>query len=112
MAVPMANDPPFAMLNHSESDSGIPNESAEVRFGMTLPRGSCNWKGRYHTRTYCAAGFQTGRCRLGGHERISSEGAYRVRFIIKSRCRADIRRPPLGARSIHWPFSAWAIGAF
>jgi len=34
MAVPMANDPPFAMLNHSESDSGIPNESADVRFGI------------------------------------------------------------------------------
>src|SRR5215475_5327483 len=43
MAVPMANDPPFAMLNHSESDSGIPNESADVRFGIrcamqALPR--------------------------------------------------------------------------
>src|SRR5262245_46039907 len=36
MAVPMANDPPFAMLNHSESDSGIPNESADVRFGINL----------------------------------------------------------------------------
>src|SRR5215467_14277421 len=35
MAVPMANDPPFAMLNHSESDSGIPNESADVRFGIS-----------------------------------------------------------------------------
>src|SRR5215471_6831710 len=35
MAWPMANDPPFATLNHFVADLGIPEESATARFGIT-----------------------------------------------------------------------------
>jgi hypothetical protein len=31
----MANDPPFATLNHAASDSRIPRESNNQRFGIT-----------------------------------------------------------------------------
>jgi len=31
----MANDPPFATLNHAVSDSKIPQESNNQRFGIT-----------------------------------------------------------------------------
>jgi hypothetical protein len=34
MAWPMANDPPFATLNHFVADLGIPEESATARFGI------------------------------------------------------------------------------
>ena len=34
MAVPMANDPPFATLNHFAADLGIPNESDLLRIGI------------------------------------------------------------------------------
>jgi hypothetical protein len=37
MAVPMANDPPFATLNHFAADLGIPSESDLLRIGITLP---------------------------------------------------------------------------
>jgi hypothetical protein len=30
----MANDPPFATLNHVAGDLGIPSESALLRFGI------------------------------------------------------------------------------
>src|SRR6516165_3012008 len=36
MAVPMANGPPFATLNHVAADLGIPNESEPLRVGMSL----------------------------------------------------------------------------
>jgi len=32
----MANDPPFATLNHVAGDLGIPSESALLRIGITL----------------------------------------------------------------------------
>src|SRR6516225_7097022 len=35
MAVPMANDPPFATLNHFVADLGIPNESDLLRIGIS-----------------------------------------------------------------------------
>src|SRR6266446_5561603 len=35
MAVPMANDPPFATLNHFAADLGIPSESDLLRTGIT-----------------------------------------------------------------------------
>jgi hypothetical protein len=35
MAVPMANDPPFATLNHFAADLGIPSESDLLRIGIT-----------------------------------------------------------------------------
>src|SRR6202035_5348144 len=35
IAVPMANDPPFATLNHVAGDLGIPSESALLRIGIT-----------------------------------------------------------------------------
>src|SRR6185503_12887499 len=41
MAVPMANDPPFATLNHVAGDLGIPSESALLRFGIN-PCGRLN----------------------------------------------------------------------
>jgi hypothetical protein len=31
----MANDPPFATLNHVAGDLGIPSESALLRIGIT-----------------------------------------------------------------------------
>src|SRR6266481_933156 len=34
MAVPMANDPPFATLNHFAADLGIPSESDLLRIGI------------------------------------------------------------------------------
>src|SRR5262245_50877663 len=34
MAVPMANDPPFATLNHFAADLGIPGESDLLRIGI------------------------------------------------------------------------------
>src|SRR6516165_2789799 len=34
MAVPMANGPPFATLNHVAADLGIPNESEPLRVGI------------------------------------------------------------------------------
>src|SRR6266545_5546640 len=34
MAVPMANDPPFATLNHFPADLGIPSESDLLRIGI------------------------------------------------------------------------------
>jgi hypothetical protein len=34
IAVPMANDPPFATLNHVAGDLGIPSESALLRVGI------------------------------------------------------------------------------
>src|SRR4029453_17631247 len=34
MAVPMANDPPFATLNHFAADLGIPSESDLLRIGL------------------------------------------------------------------------------
>src|SRR5207344_3157413 len=37
IAVPMANDPPFATLNHVAGDLGIPSESALLRIGITHP---------------------------------------------------------------------------
>src|SRR6185503_14728896 len=37
IAVPMANDPPFATLNHVAGDLGIPSESALLRFGIIRP---------------------------------------------------------------------------
>src|SRR6516165_3164621 len=46
MAVPMANGPPFATLNHVAADLGIPNESEPLRVGIShqliccRPRGS------------------------------------------------------------------------
>src|SRR5215831_20343795 len=36
MAVPMANDPPFATLNHFAADLGIPSESDLLRIGISL----------------------------------------------------------------------------
>jgi len=33
--IPMANDPPFATLNHFVADLGIPEESATARSGMS-----------------------------------------------------------------------------
>jgi hypothetical protein len=33
----MANDPPFATLNHAASDSRIPRESNNQRFGISAP---------------------------------------------------------------------------
>jgi hypothetical protein len=38
MAVPMANDPPFATLNHFAADLGIPSESDLLRIGIRLQR--------------------------------------------------------------------------
>ena len=38
MARPMANDPPFATLNHFAGDLGIPSESDFLRRGTTLKR--------------------------------------------------------------------------
>src|SRR4249920_2966640 len=35
IAVPMANDPPFATLNHVAGDLGIPSESALLRIGIS-----------------------------------------------------------------------------
>src|SRR5262249_3685969 len=35
MAVPMANDPPFATLNHFAADLGIPSESDLLRTGIS-----------------------------------------------------------------------------
>src|SRR4029450_12251603 len=35
MAVPMANDPPFATLNHFAADLGIPSESDLLRIGIS-----------------------------------------------------------------------------
>ena len=37
MAVPMANGPPFATLNHVAADLGIPNESEPLRVGISYP---------------------------------------------------------------------------
>jgi hypothetical protein len=34
MARPMANDPPFATLNHFSADLGIPSESDFLRLGI------------------------------------------------------------------------------
>jgi hypothetical protein len=36
MAVPMANDPPFATLNHFAADLGIPSESDLLRIGISV----------------------------------------------------------------------------
>jgi hypothetical protein len=42
MAVPMANDPPFATLNHFAADLGIPSESDLLRIGISQrPHVSC-----------------------------------------------------------------------
>src|SRR5262249_16464418 len=38
MAVPMANDPPFATLNHFAADLGIPSESDLLRIGIIVKR--------------------------------------------------------------------------
>src|SRR6266542_7066771 len=38
MAVPMANDPPFATLNHFAADLGIPSESDLLRIGIRRQR--------------------------------------------------------------------------
>src|SRR5262245_7314842 len=38
MAVPMANDPPFATLNHFAADLGIPSESDLLRIGIRPAR--------------------------------------------------------------------------
>jgi len=35
MARPMANDPPFATLNHFTGDLGIPSESDSLRIGIS-----------------------------------------------------------------------------
>jgi hypothetical protein len=35
----MANDPPFATLNHFAGDLGIPSESAPLRIGISFPAG-------------------------------------------------------------------------
>jgi hypothetical protein len=35
-AVVMANDPPFATLNHFTGDLGIPSESDSLRIGISL----------------------------------------------------------------------------
>jgi hypothetical protein len=40
MAVPMANDPPFATLNHFAADLGIPSESDLLRIGITFAHAS------------------------------------------------------------------------
>src|SRR5262249_22877935 len=37
---------------------------------VTLPKGVMQRSGRYHTWTCCAAGFQTGQCRLGVIKRL------------------------------------------
>jgi hypothetical protein len=37
MAVPMANDPPFATLNHFAADLGILTESDLLRIGISVP---------------------------------------------------------------------------
>src|SRR5512133_1431564 len=41
MAVPMANDPPFATLNHFAADLGIPSESDLLRIGISNELGNC-----------------------------------------------------------------------
>src|SRR5215831_11253348 len=43
MAVPMANDPPFATLNHFAADLGIPSESDLLRIGSTSERCAAKW---------------------------------------------------------------------
>src|SRR6266540_2263756 len=54
MARPMANDPPFAALNHFTGDLGIPSESDFPRIGISrvgLPRQvtfNCNLGGARH----------------------------------------------------------------
>src|SRR4029434_3712378 len=42
MAVPMANDPPFATLNHFAADLGIPSESDLLRIGISSARSICS----------------------------------------------------------------------
>jgi hypothetical protein len=42
MAVPMANDPPFATLNHFAADLGIPSESDLLRIGIRYLDGQKN----------------------------------------------------------------------
>src|SRR5262245_61158123 len=37
MALPMANDPPFAILNHLAADLEIPTESNSLRIGIKCP---------------------------------------------------------------------------
>src|SRR4029453_5543647 len=45
MAVPMANDPPFATLNHFAADLGIPSESDLLRIGISPYWEHDGWRG-------------------------------------------------------------------
>src|SRR4029077_10637804 len=45
--VPMANDPPFATLNHVAGDLGIPSESALLRVGIKGSSPRCDEDHRY-----------------------------------------------------------------
>src|SRR5689334_22227791 len=52
MACPMANDPPFARLNHFAADLGIPRESIIPRIGIS--RGECQ---KFCVSDFCEGGF-------------------------------------------------------
>jgi len=71
MARPMANDPPFATLNHFTGDLGIPSESDSLRIGI---RGHVPKKG----------------------EIIEAADAGK---IIKARIDACHKNPPIGGSS-------------
>src|SRR6516225_7255294 len=63
MAVPMANGPPFATLNHVAADLGIPNESEPLRVGIsdslssptTGEGGNHGCEGEFGKEVYCEA---------------------------------------------------------
>src|SRR5262249_28593741 len=62
------------------------NSRRPMWIAMRPSHGVMQRSGRYHTWTCCAAGFQTGRCRLGVKTRIRLLGAY-VSFRQLRTCR-------------------------
>jgi hypothetical protein len=57
IAVPMANDPPFATLNHVAGDLGIPSESALLRIGIRGARAAMTAAEKAPEVTHCVRVF-------------------------------------------------------
>ena len=83
MARPMANDPPFATLNHFTGDLGIPSESDSLRIGIKrqeTPSGL--WPGRVYIRQRRTVSL--------GEETVPSDANARA-DIYATRCSSTLR---------------------
>src|SRR6266542_1056066 len=91
MARPMANDPPFATLNHVTGDLGIPSESDFPRIGIT---GLC----RMRTESLAGLSPRTGK-RIFGRQRRRAPIRFRTVFVSRRDRERAIRPAPNRGKS-------------